>query len=264
VQAQTTEAPAPQPTAAESKAKEFAALARKEKSIVEQQRRWQQEKAQHEAELTELRGLKAKLEDARKNPLAGLGLLGTDYEKLSQHLLEEKDPVAQLKSEVEGLKAAREAEKRAQLQAEQQRLQQQEHEIVAGFHRDVVAFCEKNTEQYELIAALQAAPAVIRVITEHAQETGEVMDFAEAAKQIEAQLEERLTTKQKKWIRKPAEEQQPEAPQKPEAKPTQRQTTKTLSNALTASAATSGKTEKPMTDAELKAHLRAKFGQKRA
>ena len=149
----------------------------------------------------------ARIDRMRESPLDALAAAGMTYDQITDAVLRAKDgavlptpttaAVQQVRDELAELRRAQ--EEAAKARAETERLQQ-ERTIVqyqAQVRRDV----EAQAEAFELVNLTGAHGQVWEAISQHYRRTGEVLQTADAAKQVEAALEAQirmLLTKGKK------------------------------------------------------------------
>jgi hypothetical protein len=208
--APATETKAPEP----KEAQRFAALAKREAALVKRDREL---KAQIESDRAQLAKERAEFEawksqkaeeDAlwQSDPVEGLKRRGYDYDKLTQHVLNQGKPTPDkiatrvVREELEAFRREQ-AEKAKEQQeaadkAAREREQKTFEETLAQFHDDVTKFCQTEGDKYELIN-LYGKPAVdivLATIEKHFQETSKagqpkILSKEEAADLVEKYLE---------------------------------------------------------------------------
>lgn len=194
----TPSAPAPEaapvtPPPQDAASKAFAAIAKKERALIEREKAHKAEVARLEAELAPLR----KAAEAIKagNALDGLGALGIDYGTLTKAVLgkPKADPVEPIKAELEAIKAQLTERQQAELAAQRAHA---EREVRAG----IAAHVQSAADKFPVLSATpDGIDAVFALIEQHAQETAaqgspELLDFDEAAQAVESQLRAGLET----------------------------------------------------------------------
>lgn len=205
----------------------FAALAKKERAIQQQ--------------ATALKEREAKLEafeniqrTATENPLKALEILGISYTQITDFILNDQKPTADLqvtsvRQEMEAMRKERALEKEATKKA-----QEDEHSrTLKQFHAEVDNFIATNAEQYELTALYKGAEIVQATIEQHFALTQKVLSIKEAADLVEAYFEDqvRAASSAKKFQAKQA----PETPGQPK-KEMERTKAPTLNNGMVSSA----------------------------
>lgn len=167
----------------------FAALAKKEKWLREQAKKVSEEKKSME------QMLKAKEEEINNNwkkrlqtnAFDVLEENGQTYDKLTEALLAKGDPVTQtimeLRREIEELKGSQHKVTEQITEREKQQYEQAKKQIRA----DVEALVISN-EEFETLKADEAYDTVVELIEETYNETGRIMDVAEACKEVEDYL----------------------------------------------------------------------------
>jgi hypothetical protein len=259
------------PPKADKVAAAFAGLAKKEKALVEQQRKFSAERAQlaeEKAQATKyIQSLKAEAakadefhklrESARRNPAKVLEMakaLDVDYDDLSAFIMNDRamTPDQEAKAAVEEARAEarRVSEELAAFKREQQegmtraqkaaaeRAAKEEASLRDEFYGGAVAFVKQNVADYELILQNGAEAEVPRLIEATFEKTQKVLSVKEAADQIEDYLlgELEKVTSSPKWQRLQAAKNKPVEPTPaptPAPVTAQKQPT-TITNALTA------------------------------
>lgn len=137
--------------------REFEVLARREREIV----RKMQEAKQREKELEEREAKYKSFEDkrssAKSNPLEALKELGLSYEDLTQFILNDQKPTAdmEVRSVKDELRQLREDQKRQQQEAaerQKKEAEQAQAQAVENFKLDLGEFIETNAADYELLS----------------------------------------------------------------------------------------------------------------
>lgn len=167
--------------------KRFAALSKREKDL-RARAKAVEEREQRLAAYDEAERL------AKEDPLAFIERFNLDYSGLTERVLSkhaERDPVGELKSEVERLKSEREAERLAAESA-------QRDAALDGFKREARAFVDSDPAAHELIISEGAHDEVYELIAgdvlrqlDEGVPAAEVVElpFAKAARLVEAELE---------------------------------------------------------------------------
>lgn len=210
-------AEAPQPADENSLSARFAALAKREKAIVDREKKAQELGKKYEPLIQSL----AKFKEDPVTALDAMEAEGVTFEMLAQAYLKRKDPNAQPTAE----------DKYAELQKRLDAIEQEkkdnalreaqakEAQAVDAFKGQIKSFVESGGEKYELIQAQNAIDVVYDVIEQHYQKTGEIMDVATASDHVENHLYEegkRLLAIKKFGFQPPtSQEATPQAPQKP-------------------------------------------------
>lgn len=230
----------------------FAALARKEKQLRAEQQRFQQERAEQEQlkrELAELRGFKQKFET---NPLEIV-----DYDKLTEQYLAQPNP--ELRPLLAKIKELEEGQKTFLTQAEQR--EKQQYDAAVNQIRQDATRLVSTDPAYEVIKELGTVDEVVKKITDHYEQTGEVKEISEAAKEVQEDFIQELTGLFKlpaiqKLISTPKTEEVKEpsvTEQQSQAKPQQPQPT--LSNRIVQSGATKPSSAKDKRERAIRAFM---------
>lgn len=239
VEAPKAEEPPPQKSKEELEfASRFAALTKREKAILQQQR-LMQEKAKDLEALSKFEELK---KGAKTNPIAILENLGLSYKEITDFVLNDNKPTTDsvlgtLQQQVEALKT-----QLAEKEASEKR--SKDEAAIRNFKYAIQSHVDKNADTFELIRGNNAYDTVFEVASNVFDETGEIPDIDEVAKQVESYLEgelEKLTKLKKiqaKFAPPPAA---PEASIPTDTKPS---VSKTLTNA--AVSAVPGTTKKTL------------------
>lgn len=218
------------------KAAELDRVARIEKYQREQKQKIEAEKLRIENERKEMSEYKRIKQLKDQDPLKAIEALGLSIDDIIKATQNPKniDPVAQKAlEEVEAIKA--------ELQAEKDRIKREQ---LAKVEQELTHNIETAIKEgdYDLISGLGLTSSVRQYMEEHYQETGEVLDPREAAKQVNDHIASKikavmkskwLTAEEKKEIIAEMKEQQEEVP--------------TLNNSMTSE---SPKTKKPMSEKE--------------
>lgn len=212
----------------------FAALSRKEKAIVERERAAKALEA-------EVAAWKKSKEDGKLNPIALLEQHGLSYSEVTEFLInqgQKKEPTTeekleQLQKRLDDEKAARESDAKAKEEAEYQA-------TIDTHKKSIKDFVTANNETFELIHVHDAHELVYEVIEAEWRKTGGpeggvIIPIEEAAKLVEAYLEEQAQEKVLK-LKKFAPKVQTEASGTVEETKTTTPTTLTNRQAATPSA----------------------------
>jgi hypothetical protein len=206
----------------------FAALARKEKSIVKARQELAAEKAKIQQEMNQLKAqmldfdrFKRLKENAKTDPDAYLKEAGLSYGYLTeQNLKGGIDPNAILEKTEQKLSEWEKKQEEAQKKIEEGQKAQaarEWQEKVQGFVQSINDFVEENKDTYELIALHGQQPLVWEVIQEAARRN-DVMTVKDAATKVEAYLSEQVEkamTNSKKFKDKYELKKVPEPPKVP-------------------------------------------------
>lgn len=163
----------------------FNRLASKEASL---RKREQEMKAQGETWKQKVERLE-RLERLREeDPEAALSELGLDYDKLTERRLksfgsEQDKTLNTMQKELQALKDQLANKDKA---AEEERVSA----ALQGVHKEVRQIC--NTDEFELIQANESYDLVLDTAAEYYQATGKMISLADAAKHVEAHLEQKL------------------------------------------------------------------------
>ena len=159
--------------------------------ILVKARKKEQEYAKREKELAEREELLNSLAEDKKlldgNVLGFLEKHNISLEQLTDTILTDgkEDPVAALNKKVEELQTERQKERDA---AEEKALKVQRAQLLDKMKSDLDTFVAENPEDYPLLIRTENTSLVMEHMAEVARETGEVLKFDEAAKQVEEGL----------------------------------------------------------------------------
>jgi hypothetical protein len=253
------EEPKPEEKKPEPLAKAFAELSKREAKFQQQTKQREAEFKQREMELAEKQ---AAVQNLLDDPLAYLEKLGVTYDTLTEQLLNNKKPPADLKhrSEMKKQSDALEALKKDIADKEAARAAAETGARVQQFKAQLVADVTSAGEKYELVNALGEHDMVFDLIDAYAVKHGKILPTEEAAAQVEAHLEERLAKQHERALttKKWAAKMQPKPAHQPASggqSAIQGRTPKTLTAAN--AVAVSGVSAKPLTDAERRAKAAA-------
>lgn len=172
----------------------FAALAKREKSLVKMRQELAEEKARIEAEKQEIARYRQIYEEAKKDPRKLLQEVGWDYDRLTNaHLNDfEETPdreIKTVKEEIEALKAQLQAEKEAMQKAQEEK-SRQEHEFQIQQAKETIAQEIRSFgDEFELINTFDEHEMVFETMMEHFKKTGRMMEVKEAATLVENYIE---------------------------------------------------------------------------
>lgn len=191
-------APAPAPQADPTLDSRLASLAKREREIQQQMAQLKQER-QNLVPKNELANLwksdRSKLRE----------LLGASPDELpDMKAPEADDPVKSLKSEIEEMK--------------RQRQEEDKQKAINDVKSQINSVVSQDKDAYELIHAFDAKDMVFDLVLDHYREHNEQLDYAEAAKQVEAYLEDQI--KKASSTKKIGSLFQPSQPQGKEPAPT--------------------------------------------
>ena len=171
----------------------FAALARKEKALREQEERIKEE-ANKYSKYAELEST------AKENPLSILERYGLDLDTIIAASLGEDAPAPSVEDQIKALRDEINSEKEAAKAAEEKRKQEEEEAYQASIeeailtHKNSIAdHLGQNQEKYELIHLQNAQDLVWEVTEAHFEaHNGEVLTPEQAADKVEAYLEDQV------------------------------------------------------------------------
>lgn len=215
----------------------FAALARQQKMIRQQQIEFQEQKKAFEAERQQIEQAKSWKQRLTQDPYSVMLEAGLTADQVAALMLQQPNVEDQKFSQVQSeLKAIKEAQEQAKQEA--QRVQQQQYDNAVTQIRNDVENLVMADESYETIKTMGASEAVVALIEENFHKTGRLLSIEDAAKDVEEYLvEEAMKIASINKIKSrfiPAPEQ-PQVPQKQGIqaqlqKQQEQQTLKTLSN----------------------------------
>lgn len=236
----------------------FAAIAREEKKMRLEREKFKAEReaeraalAKEKEEVARHRELKSKLKSDRGLALKYLEEGGLTYDDLTQLILNDNKPTPemmakQVREEMEAFKREQEEAKRRAEEEAQKKQAEQLQSVLDNFKNEITTFVDQNAETYELTKTHpEGVELIFNVIDQHHAQTGRILSTEEAAKYVEAYLEEeaeKLYRGTKKLQAKiggaPAPKTDPEvAPKATPAQAAATQTPKTLTNTQQATVA---------------------------
>lgn len=211
----------------------FAALARKEKALVDRQQAIKAQESALEARsalASEFERLKA---SARLDPVAALSALGITPDDVNQFVLNDKRPTPD--ANVKAIRDELDAFKKQSAAAELARVESEKKRLIDEFDSGVLDFVKSNTEQYELTNLNDAGRLVLDVIKETFETSGRLMQTSEAADLVEKYLEEQVDRNLQTKKLKARVQLQSSQPPKETEKPADPASQPSLTNRLTAS-----------------------------
>lgn len=191
---------APLPQQDDKLASKLEILLKREQQIVERDNIAKAKEKELEAKLARI----AEFESAKNgNYKKALELLGTDYDSLTQSMLQDGSipPEAQIKKldeKFEQFKTEQQKQEEARLAQAQKDAQDKEQQVIQGFKGEITQYLKDNTARYELIGFEEQEDLVFSVIDEHYNRTlnpetgiGKIMSIKEAADKVELFLEQK-------------------------------------------------------------------------
>lgn len=182
------------PEKKESLSSQFAALAKKEKRIVNKQQELEIQNKELQEKLKSYEQFEAKKKNAKTNPLEFLSEGGLTYDEITQYMLnggipKEKDKTTELEERFNKLISDNENEKKQREEAELKAAQEQEEKAIAQFKDSVKKHIKDKGELYELVNLYDAQDLVISTIEAHFEKTQQILDTDTAAELVEKHLE---------------------------------------------------------------------------
>ena len=178
--------PTPEPEPDLEQVKRFRALAKREREIR------QREQALKEREATPPQ--RNPYDDiqmlARTDPLKAMKSLGINYDELTQQVINDGNVTGEMTLRREN-EALRERLDKIESQFSD-RVKQDEtrrYEQAYGSFIDEIRGFVKNSDSYELVSKTDAYQDVANVMQEHYNDSGEIMSYADAAREVERSLE---------------------------------------------------------------------------
>ena len=177
--------PTPEPVDLES-VKRFRALAKREREIRgrEQALKERESATPQRSPYDDIQML------ARTDPLKAMKALGINYDELTHQVINDGNITGEMKLERENA-ALRERLDKIENQFSDRVTQDetQRYEQAYGSFIDEIKGFVKNSDSYELVSKTDAYQDVARVMQGHYNDTGEVMSYADAAREVERSLE---------------------------------------------------------------------------
>tara|TARA_R110000824_G_scaffold7968_4_gene36347 strand:+ start:763 stop:1653 length:891 start_codon:yes stop_codon:yes gene_type:complete len=167
--------------------RQFAALARKERSLRQKEQElsnFSKEREQFQSQTTQLSDLKKM---ARENPAKLLGELGINYDELTQQVINEGNPTEEQALRLENEKLQDRLGKLEKVYETQQE-QAQDAQINAARTQlvDNIKNFVDDGGTFEMVQQHSAYDLVAEVMQEHYNKASEVMEYGEAAQFVEA------------------------------------------------------------------------------
>lgn len=247
-QPQEVEAPKEAPQV-ESKAKHFAALAKKERMLVKEKEAIRAERARIEQERAEIRELMQKFGQKPSSPKEALERYGFSYRDATEYELNDNQPTAeqvakQAQEEVRRLREENEARDRRNAELAAKQAEQEKAQLVNEFREEIKEFAQEKSEDYELINFHDAYDVVYETIDAHFRKTGKLLSIPEGANMVEKFLEKRMGELQatKKFAK--TRQGDPSEPENGFSRQPQTAQKRTLDNNLTSSTPTLVKSSK--------------------
>ena len=213
----------------------FAQLARKERELVQRQRAMRIEADRMRQEAVVTQRARSFMSQIKSKPLEALKQVGVSYDDLTQAVLNDGKPAADmqvkaLQDELRRFQAQQRIQQQRAVAAERQAVVREQRAAIQEFNEEVSEFVTANPETYELTNLHNGHGLVAQTIEAYFQKTGKVMSPKEAADQVESYLEQAVerSIATKKWA---ARNQKP----KEEKQDVGQQQRRTLSNDMTAS-----------------------------
>lgn len=234
----------------------FAALARKEKAILEMQRQMKAEKEALEAERRKYETDYIPKSRLKEDPFTAFNEAGLTYDEITKKILEEGNPeqysLQSVKQELQRIKEEQEATKKlvteSQTKAYQQALKQLEVDA-----RDLI----EREPEFEILKDTERYADVVKKIEDYYQENGVVLSVEKAAREVKTELLEEIKRftglKSVQSILKPEAPAMVQTAEKPQTQEKQQQPLKTLTHAVAASGS------KPLTAKERRERAIAAF-----
>lgn len=168
---------------------QLAALARKERVVRQMVRDAQAKEEALKAFQGEIDSAKAWKEQLRSDPWSVLTGAGLTPEQVTQVILNQPKPedlkFTELQREIQALKTEQENSVKRQTEAQAQAYQQAKTQIAAE-----VKLLVEGDEAFDTIKAMKAEDAVVELIERNFEATKQIMSVEDAAKVVEAYLEE--------------------------------------------------------------------------
>lgn len=183
--------------------KDFAALARKERHIREQQKSLIAEQDRLRVEAKKYEDWQRVIQNKRQDPIKALEALGLTFEDVQDYVVRGGKPTPQseakqLQEEVANLKRQQEDFLKAQEESRTRADNQKDREAAQTYFKGANDFVRANPEKYELTNSLKEFNLIEHTISTYAENTlkekgyAEVMTYEEAADTVEKYLEARV------------------------------------------------------------------------
>lgn len=188
----------PVPAKEDDTSARFAALARKERMILQRRAEHQRMQSQLQEDRASLSAREVRLrefEAARQDPFSALEKLGYSYDDLTKIRMNKgkETPdmeVRKMRMEMDAWKQAQQKEREEMQRQAQVQTQQQQQQSVQDYKEHIGRFLQQKGDQFDLVATTNNVEGVFSTIQEYYNRTGKIMELEEAAKLTEEFLEE--------------------------------------------------------------------------
>ena len=179
-------APTPEPEVDLENVKRFRALAKREREIRgrEQALKERESAAPQRNPYDDIQTL------ARTDPLKAMKSLGINYDELTHQVINDGNITGEMKLERENTALRERLDKiENQFSDRVKQDETQRYETAYGSFIDEIKGFVKNSDSYELVSKTDAYQDVANVMQGHYNDTGEVLNYADAAREVERSLE---------------------------------------------------------------------------
>ena len=179
-------APTPEPEVDVEQVKRFRALAKREREIRgrEQALKERESAAPQRNPYDDIQTL------ARTDPLKAMKSLGINYDELTHQVINDGNITGEMKLQRENETLRERLDKiESQFSDRVKQDETQRYETAYGSFIDEIKGFVKNSDSYELVSKTDAYQDVANVMQGHYNDTGEVMSYADAAREVERSLE---------------------------------------------------------------------------
>lgn len=173
----------------------FAALARRERQILERERALKGREGKYQS-------FEKILENPKNDPLAYLQAGGLSYEEITNHLISKIDSNKPLTADekIAALERRIEEKDQAAIASQKEREQADLQAAVDQYKTNIIEHIGSNADKYELIMANEAQDLVFEVALQHWEQTGgekggQVMSYDAASEAVENYLEQQIRDK---------------------------------------------------------------------
>lgn len=226
------------PKQEDSVSSKFAALAKKERAMLQKVQSRQAEIEAREKALAEKEAKYAGYDQKPGNPIEALERLGYSYKDITDYILNDNKPtvdqeVKSVREELQSFKQAQEEAKKTAIEAQAKQEQEELDKAIAGFKGEISDYLTTNNVEAELINLYGAQEVVYETMDEYYNLNGKVLSIAEGVKMVEDYLYEQTQKAQGTSKFKPKA-----ADPKEEPKFQAKQQSKTLTNEHVSTVAT--------------------------
>lgn len=173
----------------------FAALSRREKQLLEKERKLKQYEEESNQKLSKASSWEQRIKSLKENPneldniLSEAGLTFDQY--LNKKLgIEEQEPQLSADEMYKKIKAEMEENFKKLQEEKEKAIEAENAQVIDNFQNEIKSFIKTNSDQYELINYQGDFGLVFEVVEEYYNQHGEVLSIKDAADHVEKHLED--------------------------------------------------------------------------